>query len=96
VQTTHIAQALMLLVSGVYYDVSVLPAWVQPLSAITPSTYILRAMRAALMDGASVRDLLPTLGLLLAMGVVLLPLGLRVFTWGEEWARRSGLLSRNG
>ncbi len=96
VQATHIVQACMLLVSGVYYDVSVLPRWVQPISTVVPATYTLRAMRAAILQGASVSDLLPTLGMLLVMGAVLIPMGLAVFQMGERYARRTGLLSRNG
>ena len=42
---THIFQGSLLLVSGVYYPVDVLPAWIQPLSALSPATYTLSACR---------------------------------------------------
>jgi ABC-2 type transport system permease protein len=93
---THIFQAVVLLVSGVYYDVSVLPAWVRPLSYISPATYTLRAARAALLEGAGVRALAPDLIILLALGVVLIPLGFAVFSAGERYAMRTGKLKRNG
>ncbi|OPZ61733.1 MAG: ABC-2 type transporter [Firmicutes bacterium ADurb.Bin506] len=93
---THIFQALVLLVSGVYYDVSVLPAWMQPLSALSPATYTLRAARAALLDGASVAALSPELVKLLVLGIVLVPLGYAVFRAGERYAMRTGKLKRNG
>jgi ABC-2 type transport system permease protein len=35
----YIVQAVVLLVSGVYYPVDVLPGWMQPLSTISPATY---------------------------------------------------------
>lgn len=95
-QATHIFQAVLLLVSGVYYDVSVLPSWLRPLSVLSPATYTLKAARAALLENATVVDLLPTLGLLLAIGVVLIPVGLTVFNWGEAYAMRTGKLKRNG
>lgn len=95
-QAAHIFEAVLLLVSGVYYDVSVLPGWLRPLSVLSPATYTLRAARAALLENATVADLLPTLGLLLAIGVVLIPIGLAVFSWGERYAMRTGMLKRDG
>lgn len=82
--------------SGVYYDVSVLPAWVRPLSRISPATYTLRAARAALLEGASVRELAPDLIILLMLGLVLVPIGFAVFSAGERYAMRTGKLKRNG
>lgn len=95
-QATHIFQAVILLVSGVYYDVSVLPAWIRPFSAVSPATYTLRAARATLLEGARLRDVWPELGLLLLIGVILIPLGLVVFNWGERYAMKTGKLKRNG
>lgn len=95
-QAAHILEAAILLVSGVYYEVDVLPAWLQPLSRLSPATYTLRAARAALLRNASVRDIGSDLALLLAIGVVLIPLGLKVFNWGELHAMRTGKLKRSG
>jgi ABC-2 type transport system permease protein len=95
-QATHIFQAGILLVSGIYYDVSVLPHWMQDISVLTPATYTLSAMRAAVLEGAPITRLLPQLAMLLVMGAVLIPAGLLVFGAGERWALRHGLLSRNG
>lgn len=95
-QATHILQALILLVSGVYYEVEILPHWLQPFSYISPATYTLKAMRAALLEGAGPMELSGTLILLFIMGVVLMPLGYFAFTLGERHARRAGRLSRNG
>ena len=51
-QLGFIAQGLLLVVSGVYYPVSVLPQWMQWISTISPATYALRGIRAAILDGA--------------------------------------------
>src|SRR3954469_19154369 len=40
-QLGYVAQGLMLVVSGVYYSVSVLPDWMQWIAAISPATYAL-------------------------------------------------------
>lgn len=95
-QATHIFQAVILLVSGVYYEVSVLPKWIQPLSVISPATYTLRAARATLLNGAGVAEIWPDIAILLITGVILIPLGLLVFNWGERLAMKTGKLKRNG
>ncbi len=95
-QATHIIQALIMLVSGVYYDVSVLPAWLQPVSYISPATYTLRSVRAVLLNGATWGDILPDLGLLLLIGAAFIPLGLFIFNLAEQRAKRTGKLKRSG
>ena len=45
-QLGFVAQGLMLVVSGVYYPVSVLPQWMQWISKISPATYALRGVRS--------------------------------------------------
>src|SRR5215467_6220619 len=95
-QMTVAVQGVLLLASGVYYPVSVLPGPVQALAHVSPLTYTLEGMRAALIGGrgltAVASDLLP----LLLMGLVLVPLGLAVFGWAERRAKRLGLLKRSG
>ncbi len=95
-QATHIMEGVILLISGVYYEIEVLPAWVRPLSTISPATYTLRAVRGALLDGQPLSSLVPTILILLATGAVLIPLGLYVFSLGEQRAMRTGKLKRSG
>ncbi|MCW5849450.1 MAG: ABC transporter permease [Anaerolineae bacterium] len=95
-QMINFAQALFLLASGIYYPVSVLPAWLQPISALSPATYALEGIRAALLQGASLASLLPTVGVLTLTGLITIPLGVVVFNWGERYAKRTGKLKRNG
>ena len=96
-QMTNIIKALVLLVSGVYYPISVLPGWMQPLSRISPAYYVLSGMRAALLDGAGVRALFgPFIVPLLITGLITIPAGLYVFTRAERYAKATGKLKRNG
>ncbi len=95
-QMAYIVQAVVLLVSGVYYPVSVLPGWMQILSTISPATYVIRGMRAALMDGADLATLWPEVWPALAVGVLSIPLGLRLFVAVERYAKRTGRLKRSG
>jgi ABC-2 type transport system permease protein len=95
-QATYIIGSMLMLVSGVYYEVDVLPKWIQPLSRISPGTYTLRSMRAAIIDNASLADRLPDLAILIVIGIVLIPLGLWIFHLGEVYAKKTGKLKRSG
>ena len=95
-QMAYIVQAVVLLVSGVYYPVSVLPAWMQALSVVSPATYVIRGMRAALMDGADITSLWPEVWPALVVGILSIPLGLRMFIAVERYAKRTGRLKRSG
>ena len=93
-QLGFIAQGLMLVVSGVYYSVDVLPQWMQWIATISPATYALRGIRAAILEGTGAQwaDIWP----LLVIGAVSVPLGLYVFRTGERYAKRHGKLKRSG
>ena len=95
-QMTHVIIALMLLVSGVYYPVEVLPEFLQKLAVLSPATYVLDGTRLALMEGAKFAELWPYIWPTLVMGVIAIPVGLRVFGLAERYAKRNGRLHRNG
>lgn len=95
-QATHIIQGVLLLCSSVYYQVTVLPGWMQPIAALNPATHTLDAIRAAWIGGAGLADVWPLVLKLLITGAVLVPLGLAVFQAGERYALRTGKLKRNG
>ena len=95
-QVTYIVSAILLLVSGVYYPVGVLPGWMQVMAQFSPVTYALRGFRAALQDGASLSQLWNNIWPLLIMGVVFVPLGIFIFHLGESYAKRTGKLKRSG
>jgi ABC-2 type transport system permease protein len=95
-QVTYIVSALLLLVSGVYYPVKVLPDWMQVIAQYSPVTYALEGSRAALQDGVGLSQLWGSIWPLLVMGVVFVPMGLFVFHLGESYAKRTGKLKRSG
>ncbi len=95
-QMTMMVQASLLLVSGVYYEVEVLPGWLQAFAFLSPATYILDGIRAAMIDGDGVASLGGTLGALALFGVALAPVSLAVFSWAEGYAKRTGKLKRQG
>jgi len=89
-------EAVLLVVAGVYYPVSVLPEWMQWLSVISPATYALDGIRDAIIDGAGVTDMWPNIWPLILIGMVSIPLGLEVFRRGERYAKKHGKLKRSG
>lgn len=95
-QMTYVIEALLLLISGVYYPVSVLPAWIQPISALSPATYVLAGTREVLLRDASAQVLLSNLIPLAIIGIVTVPLGVAIWTWAEHYAKRTGRLKRTG
>jgi ABC-2 type transport system permease protein len=95
-QVSYIVSSVLLLVSGVYYDVGVLPSWMQAIATVSPVTYALQGARAALQDGAGVTELWDSIWVLLVMGAVFVPLGLFVFHLGERYAKKTGKLKRSG
>jgi len=95
-QLGFVGQGMLLVVSGVYYPVSVLPDWMEPLATVSPATYVLEGMRATILDGAATLAIGPYLLPILVLGVVTLPLGLAVFGWAERYAKRTGKLKRSG
>jgi len=95
-QATHVFQAFIMLVSGIYYDVSVLPSWLRPISYFSPGTYALRSIRSALLDAAPIKNLAGDILILLLAGAILIPLGLWAFHIAEIQAKRKGFLKRSG
>src|SRR4029077_12575768 len=93
-QMAYIVQAVVLLVSGVYYPTSVLPAWLQALSVISPATYVIEGMRRALLDGADLASLWPLVWPALLVGLLSIPIGLRAFIAAERHAERTRRLER--
>jgi ABC-2 type transport system permease protein len=95
-QMSVAVQGFLLLVSGVYYPLSVLPVPMQIAGAASPLTYALEGIRSSLLDGAGLQSQLPVIGILLGMGAVMIPASLWVFSWAENRAKRLGLLKRSG
>jgi len=95
-QLGFVAQGLLLVVSGVYYPVSVLPGWMQALAKISPATYALEGCRAAILDGAGLTDLWSDIWPLIVIGIIAVPLGLWTFRRGERYAKKHGKLKRSG
>src|SRR5690348_3060448 len=97
-QMSYIVRAVLLLVSGVYYPIEVLPLWMQPLAKISPATYVLEGLRAALLRNQVIWswEIWSYTWPLIVTGIVSIPLSVYIFRIAERYAKRTGRLKRNG
>ena len=95
-QMTHVIIAVLLLISGVYYPIDVLPEVLQKLAVLSPATYVLEGVRAALLEDAGMDRLITFIVPAVLIGLAAVPLGLQAFALAERYAKRAGKLHRNG
>jgi ABC-2 type transport system permease protein len=80
-------------VSAIYYPVSILPGWLQPVAWILPSSHVFEGMRAVMFKGEfPLRDFIVAAGL----DVVYLAAGGLVFLYFMRQARKRGALLQMG
>jgi ABC-2 type transport system permease protein len=80
-------------ISGIYYPISVLPGWLQPVAWALPSAHVFEGMRAVLVEGIFRTDLLISAMLL---NVVYMAAGFGVCLYIFRVARIKGLLVQTG
>jgi len=79
--------------SGVYYPISILPDWLQPVALALPSAHVFEGMRAVLIDGVMRWD---HLWQAVALNVVYLFIGFGLFLIVFRDARSRGTLLQMG
>ncbi len=88
-----LAVFVLLPVVCVYYPLSTLPGWLQPVALILPPTYVFEGLRALVLQGTfNGRDML----IALALNAFWITLGYLAFHWFLEEARRQGSLVQMG
>jgi ABC-2 type transport system permease protein len=93
-QMVFVLQSCLLLVSGVYAPLPESIGVFRYIGDLSPATYVLRGVRAAVIDGAPAD--LGYVVLLVVMSFVFIPLGLWGFGRAERYAKRTGKLKRVG
>jgi ABC-type polysaccharide/polyol phosphate export permease len=71
----------MWIVSGVFFSARRFPELLQPVIKALPLTALIDALRANMLQGASVAQMLPQIGILGAWLVVCFSLALTLFRW---------------
>lgn len=80
-------------ISGIYYPIATLPAWLQPLAWSLPSAYVFEGMRAVLYEDVFRLDLLLAA---VALNLVYLAAAIAFFVRMIHVARQRGLLLQQG
>ena len=80
-------------VSGIYYPISVLPGWLQPVAWLLPSAYVFEGMRAIMFDSLVRLDLMVKAA---ALNAIYLAMGVAVFLYSFRVARERGTLLHVG
>ncbi|MCI0764154.1 ABC transporter permease [Bacillus sp. TL12] len=76
--------------AGVRIPIVVLPLWGKVLAALFPLTYVLQIFGSLLMEGKSIIDVLPELGLLASLLIVLVGVSYVLVRKAEKHAKRTG------
>ncbi|MCK4244213.1 MAG: ABC transporter permease [Candidatus Omnitrophica bacterium] len=82
------------LLGGVYFPVTVLPKWLQAISAWIPVTYAIKGLELAVYQGASLATLSSDVIKLALFAIILLPLGIYSFGYALRRAKIEGSLVR--
>jgi ABC-type multidrug transport system permease subunit len=77
----NLAMLPMWILSGVFFSASNFPDAVQPFIQALPLTAVVDALRAVILDGATLADIRGEIALLLAWGIVPFAVALRIFRW---------------
>lgn len=80
------------LLGGVYFPVTILPAWLQFLAKFLPITYSIRALELAVHRGFSVTQLYREISALALFALLLMPLSVKAFSLSVKKARQDGSL----
>ena len=78
---TNFVMLPMWIFSGVFFSSSNFPAMIQPIVQALPLTALVNGLRAIMLQGAGITDVLPQLAVLAAYLVVCLGVALRIFRW---------------
>ena len=95
-QMTYVIEACLLLISGVYAPVDKLPGWIQPISHLSPATYVLQGTRDVLLHHPTTSMVVDAVVPLTVIGIISIPLGIWLFVRAEHFAKRTGRLKRTG
>jgi ABC-2 type transport system permease protein len=80
-------------ISGIYYPISILPEWLQPIAWALPSAHIFEGMRAVLAEGVFRTELLINA---IMLNVLYIGAGFTIFLYVFRLARIKGFLVQMG
>lgn len=88
-----IVSAASLFLGGVLFPSEVLPAWLEPFSALVPLTHAAEGMRQSLLVGTPLSELWVHAAALTGFIVVLLPFSMAVFAYAVRQTKTTGSIA---
>lgn len=82
------------LLGGVYFPITILPAWLQYIAKLLPITYAVKAIELAAYRGFTVFQLKHEIIFLTIFSLLLLPSSIAAFTYALKKAQRNGTLGQ--
>ncbi len=86
--------ALLSIVSGIFYPVSVLPKWLQYISKIFPTTYIFECLRNIILNKAHINQIIYNFNLSFLLSLTFLFLNFLLFLKIYQYNLKSGAIAR--
>lgn len=71
------------LLAGTFFPIDLFPDWLQPIARVLPLTYFNDAVRKVAFDGASIASVWPEMLGLLAWGIVVYVIAIKIFKWED-------------
>jgi ABC-2 type transport system permease protein len=90
----YLVRGAVMIFCGITYPISLLPGWMHAVAAWLPQTYIIHAMRTAILSEASFASLWSDLLHLIVFGLAWLVVGYGLFNWMERRARQTGAIGQ--
>ena len=81
------------LFSGIYYPIEILPTFLRKISYFLPTTYGMDLLRKTLLKKYGISQIKEGLLIMLLMGLILVPLGICLFSKNFNKARKDGTLA---
>ena len=87
---TWLLSSLFWILGGLYYPISIFPSFLQTIASWLPSTYVLKALRLALLKGYSPSMLKEELVILTIFAGALSLAGIWIFHRAIRWSQKTG------
>ena len=87
-------RGLVMIFCGITFPTMLLPNWMQGVAAWLPQTYMMRAVRSAILANASLADLRPDIIALIGFGAFWLAVGYLLFVRMDRRARQTGAIGQ--
>lgn len=87
-----LVRGIMSIFCGITYPLAVLPNWMSKVSSLIPLTYSIKALRAVVSSGASIKDIKADLITLIIFGIILMSAGVLAFLFTQKKVRDTGSL----